>query len=457
MSSFGSKVLVYVLQRVYTALLSPDQNSAIKLITSTSNLILPIMYLGIVEAVIRFGMENKYRRSDIFSTGIYTALGGYTVLWLLYPLISQLESISGYAWLVYLYCLTSSMRTIVTNFVRVSGFVRLFALDGAFTTLTTIGFNLLFLLHFKMGVAGYVLGTVVADALSAICLFFFLRLYRFLKLRGLSRQAVRDMFRYSLPMIPPAIFWWVTNTSDLYFIEPMLGSTINGLYAQAYVIPNLILIVSTFFTQAWQLSAFTEYKSAEGERFFSTVFRSYYTFIFLIASGLILLIKPITGLMYDPAYFEAWRMSPLLILAVSFSCLVTFLGAIYNAEKKNAMVSVTTAVGGVLNLILNALLIPVFGVQGAAVATFASFLVVFIIRAVDTRKYIRIKMQPARVAATLLLLIAQALTAIADKPYSLPAGIVIFLFIVFMNFGYVLFLAKRFLQILPYKKKRRRA
>jgi O-antigen/teichoic acid export membrane protein len=353
-SSFGSKVLVYLLWRVYTSLLAPEQLSMVDNVTATSNLILPIMYLGIAEAVIRFGMEDKYRRSDVFSVGIFTALVGYAVLWLFYPLVSRIVYISGYTWLVYLYCFTSSMRTMITQFVRATGFVRLFALDGIFTTVTTISFNLLFLLKFEMGVAGYVLGTVAADALSAVCLFFFLKLYRFLRIRGINRRTVRDMFRYCLPMIPTAIFWWITNVSDRYFVTGMVGEYENGLYGVAYKIPNLMIVVSAFFTQAWQLSAFTEYKGPEGERFFSNVFRSYYTFIFLAASGLILLIKPITGVMYHEDYFEAWRMSPFLILAVSFSCLVTFLGAIYNAEKKNTMVSVTTFIGAaiIFNLIL---------------------------------------------------------------------------------------------------------
>jgi O-antigen/teichoic acid export membrane protein len=426
--------------------------STVTNITSTSNLILPIMYLGIAEAVIRFGMEDKYRRGDVFSIGIFTALGGYAVLWLLYPLISQIVYISGYVWLVYLYCLTSSMRTMITQFVRATGFVRLFALDGIVTTATTIGFNRLFLLKFEMGVAGYVLGTVVADALSALCLFFFMRLYRFLHVRGVNRQTVRDMFRYCLPMIPTAIFWWVTNVSDRYFVTGMIGEHANGLYGTAYRIPNLMIVVSAFFTQAWQLSAFTEYKSPEGERFFSNVFRSYYTFIFVAASGLILLIKPITGFLYDEAYFEAWRMSPFLILAVSFSCLVTFLGAVYNAEKKNTMVSVTTFIGAAINLFLNWLLIPAWGAQGAAVATFMSFLVVFIVRAVDTRRYIHIRMQPPRITVTLLLLIMQSLIAIGDKPYSTVTGIVIFIFIVFMNFGYILFLLNRLFRMLPSRR-----
>lgn len=454
MSSFGSKVLVFLLQRVYTSLLVPEQMGIYDNITTACNFILPIMYLGIAESVIRFGMEDHYKRGDVFSVGIFTVLGGYAVLWLFYPLLSRLEILSGYTWLVYLYCLTSSMRTVITQFIRSTGFVKLFALDGIFTTAMTIAFNLIFLVQFRMGGVGYVLGTVAADGLSALCLFFMMRLYRFVRVRGIDRVTILDMFRYSIPMIPTAVFWWITNLSDHLFLTYLFGKHEVGLYSVANKIPNLIIIVSAFFTQAWQLSAFTEYKSREGERFFSNVFRTYYTFVFLAASALILLIRPFTELMYPKyAEFEVWKISPYLMLAVCFSCLVTFLGAVYNAAKNNLMMSVTTLIGAVVNIGLNALLIPGLKSQGAALATFISYLVVFIIRAVDTRRYINIRMQPMRIAMNLVLLLIQCEIVLSERPYWVLWECVIFVLLVTCNFGYILFLARRLLSMLKARGK----
>ena len=382
-ATFSSKLLVIVMMRFYTGQLEYDYGAA-KIIVDTCNLILPLMHLCVSEAIIRFGLDEKISKSDVFTTGLMTVFIGYAVLWCFFPLLHKIPEIGRYTPLIYIFVLTSALRTVITHFVRASGFVRLFAIDGVFTVVTTVTLNILFLAKLNWGITGYVLGTACADALSALVLFLILKLHRFVRVKKLNRQVTKDMLKYCLPLIPTALFWWVTNASDRYFVLYMCGKKVNSLYTAAASVAGMLVIVSSVFTQAWQLSAYTEYETREGERFFSMVFKSYYTFVFLAASGIMLLAKPLTVPLMGPGFSEAWQYIPLLVLAVSFSCLVTFLGSIYNAAKKNLMISVTTVIGGVLNLVLNWFLIPTYGAQGAAFATFISYLVVFIIRAIDT-------------------------------------------------------------------------
>lgn len=446
-ATLGTKLLPFLLLKFYTKVLPPEAYGLQELIVTTCNLILPVMYLSMGEAVIRYGLDETVRKRDVFTTGILTVLIGYLILLCGMPLLKKIPVVGENLWLIYLYVIASALHTVIVQFVRASGFVRLFAMDGIFTTLTTVAMNILLLVKFKMGAPGYVLSVIIADALSAVILFFLLRLYRFLRIRGIDGGTVRSMLRYSIPLVPTAMFWWITNLSDRYFVKFMCGNVENGLYAVAYKLPNLITLVSMVFTQAWQLSAFTEYKSPEGEKFYSTVFKSYYTFVFLAASGLILLCKPALYILTDSEFHEAWRYTPFLVLAVAFSTLVTFLGTVYNAVQKNGMVMLTTFIGAVVNIVLNWLLIPKLGPQGAAIATFASFFVVFIIRAVDSQKYIRIKMQPLRILMTLLLLLAQIYIGLSAPPFWPLWECLILLLIIVCNFGYIWFMLKRLLSV----------
>lgn len=447
-STFSSKLLVFLLMPLYTRLLTRADYGTMDIIVNSCNLIIPVMTLTVHEAVVRFGMDRSEKKSDVFTAALTVIFAGYAVLWALYPLLRRIELISGYMLLIYLYVLTSALRSSITQFVRVSGLVRLFALDGLVTTALTVGLNVLFLAKFKMGVTGYVLATVCADAFSALSLFLLLRLHRFVSFRRFSKNTLRDMLRYCVPLMPTAVFWWVINLSDRYFVTFMVGVEVNGLYSVAYKIPTMITLVSAIFTQAWQLSAFDEYQGEEGERFYSAVFRSYYTFVFLAASGIILLIRPITRILVSPAFFDSWQFVPFLVLAVSFSCLVTFLGTIYNAVKRNAMVTVTTLIGAVTNVALNALLIPKMGANGAALATFISFFLVFCIRAVDTRRYMALRMQPLRICANLLLLLVQVWAALSAFKYWVLCEIAVLLLLVASNFGYILFLLRRLRELI---------
>ena len=442
LSTFGSKLLPFLMMPLYTRVFTQYEYGLRDLLTASANLMIPIITLCIHEAVIRFGMEKETRRSDVYTTSMVVIFSGYVVLLLLSPLVGMVEHHTGYMVLLYLFTLTAAMRSATTHFVRASGFVKLFAFDGVFTTVLTVILSVIFLVPMQMGVAGFLLATIIADAFSALLLTLYLRLYRFFSLNSLSFSTFKAMLRYSIPLMPTAIFWWVTNLSNKYFVTYMVGLEATGLYGAAGVVPRVITLVSTIFIQAWQISAFTEYKSAQGEKFYSTVFRSYYTLVFLAASGIILLVQPIMRVLVSPYFFESWQYIPFLLLAVAFSCLVTFLGTIYNAHKRNTMVIVTTFVGAVVNVALNITLIPRMGAQGAAIGTFVSFLVVFIIRALDTRRYMKITMQPLRIVLTLTLLLAQCWVTL-NQPAHWPLwSSLAFLLILLCNVGNVAFILK---------------
>ena len=456
--TFSARILGFLLVPLYTYALAPEQFGTAGLIIDTCNLILPVMFLCIADSIIRFGLDKSVRKSDVFTTGFLTVMIGFAVFLAFMPFLRRIELISGYTMLVYLYVLASSMRTLMIFFIRALGHVRLFAFDGVMTTITTAGFNVLFLVTLNMGVEGRVLATVAADGLSALCLFLFCRLHRFLKLKSFDRGIARDMLRYSIPLVPAAVMWWVTNLSDRYFISYMVGLDANGIYTVAYLIPTMITYISAIFIQAWQISAFTESGDPHtAQRFFSTVFRSYYTFVFLAVSGLMLLTKPLVSLLTTrPEYYEAWRYVPFLLIAVAFSCFVSFYGTIYNMAKRNVMVTVTTAVGSSANIALNFLLIPLWGAQGAAVSTFASFFVVFLIRAIDTRRYLKLDMQPIRLAFNLALLLIQTWIMLTEKPYNSLLQCCVILLILLCNSRHMLFILRKMMRIL-YARVRSRA
>jgi len=122
----------------------------------------------------------------------------------------------------------------------------------------------------------------------------------------------------------------------------------------------------------------------------------------------------IISLMTSPDYYEAWQCVPLLLCSTVFSCLATFIGSIYTMEKKSVSQLVTTLVGAVSNIVLNLILIPRFGISGAAIATLVSFMLVFIIRLIDTRNYIALHWSPVRFCISFVLLMIQIVVMIND-------------------------------------------
>ena len=448
--SFSSKLLVFLLMPLYTRVLTTSDYGVMDIIVNTSNLLIPIVMVSINEGIIRFGLDRSVRKSDVLSTGLGVCLAGFLVFGLFIPLMKRVEFISSYTMLIYAYVLAGCLKSVVSQFVRAIGYVKLYAFDGILSTFTTVVFNILLLVVFKWGINGYVLSTVLSNVLSVLFLFWIANLKKFVKPRQVSPAIAKAMLVYSLPLIPTTIFWWITNVSGRYMVTYFLGESANGLFSVAYKIPTVITMISGIFSQAWQISAVTEADDPGQSRFYSDIFSSYQTVVFMCASGVLLLIKPITAILVSEAFYPSWKYVPFLVLSVIFSCFVTFLGTFYMVAKKNAMALVTTCVGAGLNLVLNYFLIPKYGVNGAAFAPFACYFTVFVLRAVDTRRIVRLDLGLGRMALNTLGVAAQALCLLYEVKFLYPIQIGIVLLLCLVNLksiGRLLFQALRMVGI----------
>lgn len=437
LGTFGSKMLVFLLTPYYTRVLSPSDYGTVDLIVQMSNLISPIISVGITNGIVRFGLDAAYDKRRVFSTGFFTVLAGALVFLLLCPALKGLELdglvlFGEHTAYVYAYVLMSTMRAICSQFVRAMKRVRLYTIDGMLSTLTVILLNITFLNGFKLGIHGYLLATILSDFLSILFLFWANDLGRFLGVRYLRRNPMIPMLRYSIPMIPNTVFWWVTNVSDRYMVAWLIDEAANGLYAASYKIPTIVTLVSGIFMDAWQISAVSEDKRSR-ERFFSKVFASYQAIVFLVMSGLILCAKLIMYFMVAPEYYEAWRFVPFLVLATGFSCLVTFLGSIYMVQKNSPMALFTTVVGAALNVVVNLALIPGYGPGGAAFATFVSYLAVLILRGITTRRYIRLRWNLPKFLLCSVILLMQCWVMLWEPSFWIPVEILLCFLILVLN------------------------
>ncbi len=439
LSTFSSKVLVFLLMPLYTRALTTADFGGADLVVQTANLLIPLVSLGIAGAVVRFGLDKGYSEQGVFTVGVYAVGAGFFGFLILLPLLNLLPFLQGYLPVLYLYVLFACLRALFSQFVRARNLTRLYAFDGLYSTILTIVFNVLFLVVLKWGAKGYVLATVCADVGSCLFLFVTAGLARFFRPGKATRQLGSAMLRYSLPLIPSALFWWITNVSDRYMVTWMNGAAANGIYTIAYKIPTMLTLLSTIFTEAWQLSAMEQKDSRSRGAFFTKVFGALSGALFVGGAGIILLCRPLVALLAAPSYFAAWQFIPVLVLATIFAALANFLGSIYMLEKKSDRMLLTTLAGAVLNIGLNLLWIPKWGPQGAALATFLSYFLVFCLRAVNTRQYIPVRVQPFKMALALGLLGCSTLLLLWQVPQwplwcaALAAGVGLLYFTPILN------------------------
>ncbi len=415
--TFASKALVLLLMPLYTACLLPEQYNTAELISQTANLLIPLACLGVTDGVFRFALDSRADKPTVLRTGAGALAAASAGFLILSPLLFLVDYFTGYVWLIILYVLASNFHSVCAQYVRANDRPKLFAAQGIINTALVICFNLLFLLLFDMGVVGFVLSVVVADFMVGVMLLIYAGLYRDLARGRLDRGLMRKLLRYSLPLIPTTIFWWITNVSDRYFVTWLCGDSISGLYAAAYKIPTLLTLVCMVFYEAWQFSAVRDAEEKAQSEFFGRVFGYYSGLMFLVGAGVALLCRVFVRLLFASSYAGSWVYIPVLTAAAVASALTMFMGSVYMVKKKTRLSFLTSMFGALANLALNFSLIPPLGAQGAAIATLLSYLLVFVIRTVTVQKYIRFKVDYLKLSANALLLAGICAVTVAAVPF----------------------------------------
>ncbi len=434
LGTFGSKILTILLMRLYTSYLTPAEYGVLDLVIQAVNLLIPLVSLGMNTAVLRFSMDGETDRTTVLSTGLAIDLLGFGGFLLFVPLVLQIPTIGPYTGWMYLYILCSMLHYLFAYFVKTLQKVRLFAIASLIGTAVTLLLDILFIAVWRMGIIGYILAIVIADTVAMVVLFFAAKLYQYISFKKIKKTVTKAMLRYSIPLIPTTALWWITDGSDRIMVTWFAGEAANGLYAASYKIPNLLILISGIFMDAWQMSILTEKSQQERQTFFSRVFTMYHSLIFVCGSGLILCAKLVTRILVEQRYYDSWQYMPTLVIATAVSCLVTYLGTIYVVEKKSKSTLFTTIIGTISNIIGNFLLIPSMGAQGAAIATVISYVIVFAIRAIHTRRFIPIAWDIPRFTSSAVLLSVQCVTMIMEVPYWIPLQLVLFLALVVINF-----------------------
>ena len=416
--TFGSKLLTFFMVRFYTEVLTPSDYGTADLIMQGANLLFPVISMGIVEGVFRFALGNPKKRKNIFSAGVWVITGGSAVLAAVTVLTWSADLFDDVLWLMAIYTIASCYHSLCAQFIRAQGKMALYAGQGILNTVLVIGLNILFLLVFKWGITGYVLSTAVADILCSGFLVFKEKLWQYLTVKP-GKGLLAHMLRYSVPLIPTTIFWWITSVSDRYMITAFLGSDANGIYAVAAKIPTLLTLMATIFLEAWQFSAIAESAGERKEhiRFYSKIWKIFMSAMFLAGGVVIALSQWEIRVLSADEYYSAWQYIPLLSAAMIFSSFVTFAGSIYVVEKKSLLSFGTSMAGAAVNILLNLILIPTeLGIQGAVIATFSSYFLVFLIRSKNARKLLPFRLYSQRLTVNCMIMAIQIIWLVGELP-----------------------------------------
>ncbi|TCI58784.1 lipopolysaccharide biosynthesis protein [Exiguobacterium sp. SH3S1] len=390
--SFSSRFMIFLLIPIYSRTLSSGEYGYIDLITVTVSLMLPFFGLNIHEAVIRFTLQKNIDKTNVLLFGIQITIIGFLFITLISPVILNLLGINQFLLYFLMAYLLTGLKNVLMYFSRGLEKVKGVVIISVIETLILLILSLGLLLWLEMGIDGYFVSLISSSFVSLILYVYLIGIKRFkgvFSVRNWNENI--EMLKYSLPMIPNSMSWWVNNTSDKYLLNLFYGPSLTGVYAIAYKVPSLLNTFTSIFMQAWQISAVDEYEGSKTKDNFSHVYHAFFTFNILICGTLIVLSEPISWIMFGKEFYEARYFVSILLCAYFFNGLAAYLGSIYTSALKTKVLFYSTLTGAVVNIILNIIFIPIYGAYAAATTTLISYFTIWVFRLINSKKYVVIK------------------------------------------------------------------
>lgn len=424
-SNFSVKIITFLVLPLYTYYLSTEQYAVIDLVNTTSQLILPFLTLCIIEAALRFGVSGEYDSKSVFTNSIYLIVLGCILLPFLTQIIKIFVDIGSVEWyFVAIYCL-QVFNSMFSAYTKAINKVKEMAIISMVTSISIVLFNVLFVAILQWGMEGYFISMIIGNLIGIILYMTVCKMYRYFSISSFDIKVLKEMLIYAIPLIPNSVFWWINTSLDRYALMAFAGLSVVGLYSVANRIPTIISTVTSIFSQAWNLSAFQVYDDEDREIFYTKTYSIYRYLLASCTSGVILLSRVFAQILFSKDFYAAWVFIPVLTLGVYYNSLNSFLGSIFTASKQTKHIFYTTAGGAVINIILNVILIPIAGGQGAAVATLVSYLAVWLIRVRTSRKIVKFRIKYHEEFGLFILLAVECFSVLANSRIGLGTALII--------------------------------
>jgi O-antigen/teichoic acid export membrane protein len=395
------KLLSLCLLPFFTARLTPEAFGITEIFVSTAVLLVPLFSLYAPQATFRFLAkgEKGATRMGAMLLGV-----GLFLLFCCIPLLGLFEALRPYRYLLYFYVCASLLRSFAAHVLRAEGHFGVFALQQSFCSLCTALLQILLLRTGAAGAVGYLLGIVLGDAITfliLLCCYFSQTKER----ERPQRVPCSRLLRFALPLIPAALFWWGIGAIEKYFLLYYHGAQSMGIYAVAGRFPTLIGFAVGIFLEVWHYAALQEEKGREG-----ALFGRIYALILPLAIAAGVLVSVLSPLLISgtlaSGYGDAERVVGLLCVGAVCAGLASFLDSVYALRLSSVWSMLTVAVSAFFNLLLSFLLVPRFGIVGAALCGTLSYALLFFLRLLHTARVLRFERHAKKSALSLLLLLS---------------------------------------------------
>ena len=389
-----TKLIAFLLLPLYTSILSTSEYGVVDLLNTLVSLIAPVVTLQIEQGVFRYLISargNDKSRDRVISTAYFFTFAISIAYLALFFIISPFIN-NDYKYFLAFNVVASAIMSLLLQTARGLGSNAKYSAAGVIAAVATIIFNILFMVFIRLQATGMLLGTLIGYIFGCLYLFFSLGIAKSLSISYFNKQSLRKLMKYSLPMLPNSLSWWVFDVSDRVIVSLLLGLSATGILSVSYKFSGAFILVYNIFDKSWCESIIMHIKDKDIEGYFNRMFDSIFKIFLGLGIALIAVIPFVFHILINKNFDEAYYLMPIAVVSVIFQVIVGLVSGVYAANDNTKSLARTAIWSAAVNIGVHLALINLIGIYAAVVSTLVSKVIFSIYRATDvSKKYIRIR------------------------------------------------------------------
>jgi O-antigen/teichoic acid export membrane protein len=381
---------------IYTRYMTPNDYGLLSLVSSFQAVLTTMVSLQLGSALPRYFFEYKGKELKIFfSTTIYSIalialfflfiihLNGNYLVHLIFPRSQIAYFPYFFISLVTIFFSQLSQVAQLLLVVQEKGGIILYR--SIIATILGVALGIYFVVYLKMAA----LGSLLAGAVGG----FFMLLLNLWLVKDFFILAWRKVYfiqslKYGLPIVPHAMGGFLFMYSDRVVMEKFLPLSAIGIYSIAdrfsMLLKNLVNSINNALSPNFtKIAVDNENKAVQ---IWKKLITKWAVLISLVYLALALFLEEVIIILLPAKYHTAYLIVPILLGAYIFRGLYCFASAPLFFRKQTKFIPLITLTAGLFNVVANILLIPIFGLYGAALTTLLSFMVTFVFAEYFSRK-----------------------------------------------------------------------
>lgn len=315
--------------------------------------------------------------------------------------------------------LIGSTNTIVSAPTRMNNQRKRFLIINTISPIISYSISIPLLIN-KMYLIALPLAGVISACFTEIIFAVLNR--KWFSFKSIKFKYIKQMLVIALPLVPNFLIYWIFNSSDRLMITKIIGADYTGIYAIGGKIGQISQLIYTAFAGGWQYFAFSTMKDNDQVELTSKIFE--YLGIITFSCSIIMAVFSELGfkIIFTGSYVEGAIVAPYLFAAPLLLMLFQIACNQFLIIKKTWPNMFILLGGALLNVIINAVLIPTIGIEGAAIGTLVGYVVSVVVCIIVLTKMELISISNKFFTCTMIVIIYSVLWRLVFKNSVLISG-----------------------------------